>query len=172
MVPMVGVTETPLISNLWENEKLGDNRTQKIGLVTPTPSVHDTMASSYPHPRCGVHGTMANSNPIPGVMYMVSWASYQIRKIVSCACARNARRNIFNTTDFKGNCLLAIPACITARAGIANPRCGENVPGILDTCATRNFTYLVRGPWPNIRRLQCTRNIQPAVMFTKYSSHV
>ena len=24
---------------------------------------------------------------------------------------------------------------------------GDNVPGIPGTCATRNFTYLVRGPW-------------------------
>ena len=24
---------------------------------------------------------------------------------------------------------------------------GENVPGIPGACATRNFTYLVRGPW-------------------------
>ena len=24
---------------------------------------------------------------------------------------------------------------------------GENVPGIPDACATRNFTYLARGPW-------------------------
>ena len=33
------------------------------------------------------------------------WASYQIRKIPGCACAGNA----FPTTDFKGNCQLAIP---------------------------------------------------------------
>ena len=33
--------------------------------------------------------------------------------------------------------------------GIVNPRCvGENVPSIPGACATRNFTYLVRGPFP------------------------
>ena len=53
------------------------------------------------------------------------WASYQIQKIVGCACAGNAG-NVFPATDLKGNHYLAIPACITARAvrhvGIANPR--------------------------------------------------
>ena len=56
---------------------------------------------------------------------------------------------------------LAIPTYITARA---SRRCrdacwghkiavsfevgsGENVPSIPGACATRNFTYLVRGPW-------------------------
>ena len=33
--------------------------------------------------------------------------------------------------------------------GIANPRRRGNVPGIPGACATRNFTYLARGPWPN-----------------------
>ena len=46
------------------------------------------------------------------------WASYQIRKIVDCACAGNA-----------GNCG------------------GQNVPGIPGACTTRNCEYLVRGPW-------------------------
>ena len=58
--------------------------------------------------------------------------------------------------DFKGNCLLAIPACITTRASCTcrdacrdclPAVCGENVPGIAGACATRNFTYLARGPW-------------------------
>ena len=35
-------------------------------------------------------------------VYHLTWASYQIRKIVGCACARNAG-NIFPATDFKGN---------------------------------------------------------------------
>ena len=43
------------------------------------------------------------------------WASFQISKIAVCACAGNVG-NVFPATDFKGNRLLAIPACITARA--------------------------------------------------------
>ena len=56
---------------------------------------------------------------------------------------------------------LAIPTCITARAwGTCRDPCrgrllavsfemggGENVPGIPGACATRIFTYLIRGPW-------------------------
>ena len=45
------------------------------------------------------------------------WASYQMRNIVGCACAGNAGI-VFPSTDFKGNCWLAIPVCITARAWI------------------------------------------------------
>ena len=51
---------------------------------------------------------------------------------------------------------LAIPTYITARAWRCMPESlttvsfevggGENVPGIPGSCATRNFTYLVRGP--------------------------
>ena len=42
-------------------------------------------------------------------------ASYQIRKVVGCACAGNAG-NLFPATIFKRIRFLAIPACITARA--------------------------------------------------------
>ena len=43
-------------------------------------------------------------------------------------------------------------ACAVMYAGIANQQftlksaAGENVPGIPGSCATRSFTYLVRGP--------------------------
>ena len=43
------------------------------------------------------------------------WASYQIRKIVGCACVGNAW-NFFPHHRLQWNRLLAIPACITARA--------------------------------------------------------
>ena len=65
-------------------------------------------------------------------------------------------RERFPATDFKGNHKLAIPTCITARASrTCRDACrdrqpamaGENIPGIPGTCATRNFTYLARGPW-------------------------
>ena len=61
---------------------------------------------------------------------------------------------------------LAIPTCITARAwrtcrGACRDRLlvvsfevggWENVPGIPGACATRNFTYLARGPWAMVHR--------------------
>ena len=39
-------------------------------------------------------------------------------------------------------------APVVMHIGIANPLWrGQNVPGIPGACATRNFTYLARGPW-------------------------
>ena len=69
-------------------------------------------------------------------------ASYQIRKTAGCACAGNAE-NVFPATEFKRNHQLAIPVCMS---GSLTRGVGENVPGIPGACATRNFTYLVRGP--------------------------
>ena len=43
-----------------------------------------------------------------------------------------------------GTCVTHVPWCMLGslpRGG------GENVPGIPDACATRNITYLARGPW-------------------------
>ena len=91
------------------------------------------------------------SSPIP------RWVSYQIRKIGVCACAGNAG-NIFPSHRGSAN-----PTCITARAWCTcHDACrnrklaicfevgvGGNVPSIPGACATRNFTYLVRGPWHN-----------------------
>ena len=70
-------------------------------------------------------------------------ASYQIRKIACCTCARNAG-NVFPVTNFKGN-----------RGG------GENVPGIPGACATFNFSYLARGPWTGLSRYE------PVVLLTR-----
>ena len=63
--------------------------------------------------------------------------------------------------SFPHHCWLVILACITARASRpCRDECrdrwlsvsfeigvGENVPDIPGACATRNVTYLVRGPW-------------------------
>ena len=84
------------------------------------------------------------------------WASYQIRKIAGCACTWNAG-NVFPTTNkiksivsdpsmHHGTCVTHVPWCMwgsLTRGG------GEKVPGIPGRCATRNFTYLVRGPRMN-----------------------
>ena len=81
--------------------------------------------------------------------------SYQIRKIVGCACAGNAG-NVFPATDFKRKTLVSDPGmhhvtCVThvpwCMSGSLTHGGGENVPGIPGACATRNFTYLARGPW-------------------------
>ena len=97
-------------------------------------------------------GNIWASSKKPGISN--PWASYQIRKIAGCACARNAG-NVFPA--HRG---LAIATCITARAWrTCRDACrdrqlavsfevsgGGNVPGIPGAFTTRNFTYLVRGP--------------------------
>ena len=43
-----------------------------------------------------------------------------------------------------GTCVTHVPWCMS---GSLTHSCGENVPGIFGACATRNLTYLARGPW-------------------------
>ena len=86
---------------------------------------------------------------------VVQWASYQISKIVGCACAWNAG-NGFPATDFKGKPLVSnigmhhgtrvthVPWCMSGSLTCGG---GENIPGIPGACVTSNFAYLARGPW-------------------------
>ena len=83
------------------------------------------------------------------------WASYQIRKIARCTCAGNAG-NVFPHRRLQrkplvsdpgmhhGTCVTHVPWCMS---GSLTRGGGENVPGIPAACATRTFTYLVRGTW-------------------------
>ena len=71
------------------------------------------------------------------------WASYQIRKIVGCACAGNAG-NVFSRRRIQrkprvsdpgmhhGTCVKHVPWCMS---GLLNYGGGENVPGIPGACA-------------------------------------
>ena len=83
------------------------------------------------------------------------WASCQIRIIAGCACAENAGI-VFPATAGKRSRHASRhvrDARAVMQVVIANQRfplksaSGENDPGIPGACATRSFTYLVRGPW-------------------------
>ena len=83
------------------------------------------------------------------------WASYQIRNIACCACVGNAG-NVFSRHRRQWKPLVSDPGmhhgtCVThvrwCMSGSLNRGGGENVLGIPSACATRNFTYLARGPW-------------------------
>ena len=87
-------------------------------------------------------------------------------------CMRRECRERFPRHWLKGNRKLTIPACITARASRTCPWCmsesltragGENVPGIPGSCTTRNFAYLVRGPW--MGEMRCPLWVQVSVSF-------
>ena len=73
----------------------------------------------------------------------VPWASYQIRKIVGCACAGNAGK-VFPTHRLQrkplvsdpgmhhGTCVTHVPWCMSGSLTCGG---GENVPGIPGACA-------------------------------------
>ena len=55
------------------------------------------------------------------------------------------RKSIFSDPGMHhGTCITHVPCCMS---GSLTRDGGENVPGIPGACATRNITYLARGPW-------------------------
>ena len=67
---------------------------------------------------------------------------------------------------YHGTCVTHVPWCI---AGSLTRGGGEDVPGIPDACATRNFTYLVRGSKPlNSYPCNCIIPYFLAVLVTTY----
>ena len=78
----------------------------------------------------------------------------------NCACAGNAGK-AFSTNAAKRSRHASRHTCrdacrdrwLAVSFGVGG---GENVPGIPGACATRNFTYLVRGPWYNHVRFTTT----------------
>ena len=49
---------------------------------------------------------------------------------------------------------------------------GETVPGIPGACATRNFTYLVRGPCTRDQRIPVTRDMEPDRISMSWCHHI
>ena len=81
-----------------------------------------------------------------GHQWFWQWASYQIRKIVGCACTGNAG-SVFPATDFKGDRQLVIPACITARASrTCRDACRHRLPAM----AGKTFPTLPAHAQPSI----------------------
>ena len=61
----------------------------------------------------------------------------------------------------QGTCVTHMPWCMSGSLTSAG---GENVPGIPRACATRNVTYLARGPWAAVVR-SCSINAHASVKF-------
>ena len=85
----------------------------------------------------GHHGELEEYNNV------MTWASYQIRKIASCACAGDAgnvfrrgrlqRKPLVNDPGMHhGTCVTHVPWCMS---GSLTRGGGENVPGIPGACA-------------------------------------
>ena len=106
-----------------------------------------------------------NSVVVIYVCLIKIWASYQIRKIASCACAGNAG-SVFPAPRVRdpdmhhGTCVTHVPWCMLGSLTSRLPwsRWWGKHSG---ACATRNLTYLVRGPyqfniaWFQANTLQC-----------------
>ena len=102
---------------------------------------------------------------------------------LSCHQARGSRCGstslVFNSFSLFPTTALTIPTCITARASrtfrdahrdryIAISVAvggGESVPGIPGACATRNFTFLVRGSWVVVMNPCAWSTWQPLLCF-------
>ena len=64
-------------------------------------------------------------------------------------CHRLQRKPLISNPNMHhGMCITHMPWCML---GSLTRGGGENVPGITGACATRNFMYLVRGPWKQTR---------------------
>ena len=109
-----------------------------------------------------------NDKPLPELMltqitdtYMQQWASYQIRKIAGCACARNAgnvsphcrfqRKPLVSDPGMHhGTCVTHVPWCMSGSLTCGD---GENVPGIPGACAPailRIWQEAHRGWWVKV----------------------
>ena len=98
----------------------------------------------------------------------LSWASYQIRKIVGCACAGNAG-NVFPATNFKWNRYLAIPACITARASrTCRDACWDRKP----TEAGKTFSAFPAHAQPTILRIWQEAHSQVTLSLWSYTYYL
>ena len=83
------------------------------------------------------------------------WASCQMRKNYSLCMRRECRESfprhrlqwkppVSDSSMNHGTCVTHVPWCMSGSLTYAG---GEIVPGIPGACATRNYTYLARGPY-------------------------
>ena len=94
------------------------------------------------------------------------WVAYAPRMSGRFSRCRIKRKPLVSDPGMHhGTCVTHVPWCMT---GSLTHSGGKNVPGVSGACATRNFTYLVRGPW------QWKQNIpmqSPFVSFTMTVLH-
>ena len=107
------------------------------------------------------------------------WASYQIRKIATCACAGNAgnvspcgplqRKSLVSDPGMHhGTCVTHVPWCMSGSL----TRCGrENVPGIPGACAPAilRIWQEAHGTAAIIRFLRCQGSNQTTAEPSRYS---
>ena len=127
---MATVTSRPPARDIWDT-------------VNP-PRVFDQSAM-LTSCRCGINNVISKQS--------THWASYQICKISGSACAGNAGNvspppQVSDPDMHHGMCVTHVPWYMpgSLTSGSLWSVAGKNIPGISGACATRNCTYLVRGP--------------------------
>ena len=95
--------------------------------------------------------------------HMNTWASYKIRKIAGCACARNAE-NVLPHCRFQrkplvsdpamhhGTCVTHVPWCMSGSLTCGD---GENVPGIPGSCAPAILRIWQEAHWAHYIYITC-----------------
>ena len=106
----------------------------------------------------------------------VQWASYQIRKIACCACARNAG-NVFPRRRLQGKPLVSDHGmhhgtCVTHvpwyMSGSLTCGGGENVPGIPGACAPAISRICQEAHWQSrLHQLGTWERLETDRMWTK-----
>ena len=124
----------------------------------PLPQPRMSYCQSTAQCECVNKARFLQCHATPIQNFLKGWGRMSLLPNTSncgCACAGNARNGFPATTGKQSRYASrhVRDARAVMHAGIANSRfpfnsaAGENVPGIPGACATRNFTYLVRGPW-------------------------
>ena len=77
------------------------------------------------------------------------WCYFHLGIIAHHALFKLQRKTLVSDPGMHhGTCVTHVPWCMS---GSLTRGSGENVPGILGACATRNFAYLARGPWKTMQ---------------------
>ena len=85
------------------------------------------------------------------------------------SCHRLQRKPLVSDPDMHhGTCVTHVPWCIS---GSLNRGGGENVPGIPGASATRNFSYLVRGPLNVWKSCWWRLTVNSVIVFMTILSH-
>ena len=129
--------------SLTRYEKLGVAHAPGMpGTFSPSPRVSDP---GMHHGMCVTHVPRCMpGSPTGGFL----WNGENGENVpgIPGACATPFQRKppVGDPGMHRGTCVTHMPWCMP---GSLTRGDGENVPGIPGACATRNFPYLVRGPW-------------------------
>ena len=130
------------------------------GLVE-SPHRRPVMRKVFSYPDIPVWGKQFMGQLIKAIWrrrFGSTWVSCQIRKIAGAHAPGmpgtfSPPPRVSDPDMHHGTCVTHVPWCMPGSltsSFLWSRRQGKNVPGIPGACTTRNFTYLVRGPWDQV----------------------